>query len=220
MTTRGLLSREERQIRDNLHTLSDMTLEAIGQSIEALQHNDPDLAKIIIENDQEINHIQALIEEECVATIATQQPVATDLRGLVAAMHIAVELERIGDYAAGIANTVLKMQANKITANFIDEITNMAGQCRNIMRSALAAYMDSDAVAAAKVAADDKNIDQTQNELSNKIIRYIGDHPDSITYGTHLLWAVHSLERIGDRATNICEQTLYIIRGEQVDLNR
>jgi len=219
MIERRVLSKDEQQIRDGLQQLSEMVQTAIDNACKALADLDTSLCNTIITGDEKINAQHNEIEQLCLTTIATQQPVATDLRVLVAAMHISVELERMADYASGIAKTIIKM-ANEKPVEGIDKVMLMANACKDILQQAIQAYLAYDSEQAMTVAGKDQEIDNMQTKISDGIIQQMCQNNSLVPFGSCLLWIVHNLERIGDRATNICEQIVYVKMGETPDLNR
>ena len=219
MIERRVLSKDERDIRNGLQKLSEMVQNAIDQACRALTDLDTSLCEAIISGDAKLNAQHADIEQQCLTTIATQQPVATDLRVLVAALHISVELERMGDYASGMGKTMIKMAKEKPVDN-VDEVLQMANACKDMLRQAIEAYMAYDSEKAIKIAEQDQEIDNMQTQISNNIIQQMCANTSLVPFGSCLLWIVHNLERLGDRATNICEQIVYIKTGDVLDLNR
>ena len=213
------LSREEQQIRDRLATLSETVEMAIDRACDALASLDISACEELVKNDENINKQQHVIEKEVLTTIATQQPVATDLRILVAALHISVELERIADYAAGIARIIIKI-ADEQPIAVGDDILNMAESCKEMLTQAIQAYIANDAELAVNIAKRDQQVDDYETKLSNGIIEIISKDAALVPFGSRLLWIVHAIERIGDRVTNICEQIAYIKYAEVQDLNR
>ncbi|WP_455211743.1 phosphate signaling complex protein PhoU [Kaarinaea lacus] len=219
MIERRVLSKDEQQIRDGLQQLSEMVQTAIDDACKALTDLDISLCKTIITGDEKINAQHNKIEQLCLTTIATQQPVATDLRVLVAALHISVELERMADYASGIAKTIVKM-AKERPVGGIDNVMQMATACKDILQQSIQAYLAYDAELAQTIAEKDQEIDGMQTAISDSIIKQMCQDNSLVPFGSCLLWIVHNLERIGDRATNICEQIVYVKKGEIPDLNR
>jgi phosphate transport system protein len=219
MIERRVLSKDEQDIRDGLQKLSEMVQTAIDKACQALISLDASLCETIIADDAAINAQQISIEQQCLTTIATQQPVATDLRILVAALHISVELERMADYASGIGKTIMKM-ANETPVDDVDEVIQMANSCKDMLQRAIQAYMTYDSKQAISIAEKDREIDNMQTRITNNIIHQMCVNTTLVPFGSCLLWIVHSLERLGDRTTNICEQTAYIKTGQMLDLNR
>lgn len=218
MTERRVLNGDETQIRNELQKLSDLVLKTIDNVCEALVNLDVPLCEKIIANDQTVNDQYHKIEKDCFTAIATQQPVAIDLRVLTAALHIGIELERIGDYVAGIADTIIKIAKEEPIA-IVDDVLQMMAQCKEMLNQAVLAYTGDNSEAALSAAQQDFEIDKLQAQLSNNIITQMSKSPSQIPFGARLLWIVHNIERIGDRATNICEQIVYIHQGTYPDLN-
>jgi len=219
MTERRVLNRDENQIRNELQKLSDLVQTAIGNVCDALLNMDSALCEKIIADDKIINHQHHEIEQDCFTTIATQQPVATDLRVLTADLHISIELERIGDYVAGIAETIIKIAKEEPVAG-TKEVLQMMTQCKEMLRQAVQAYISNDPDLAITVAKKDIEIDNQQTRISNDIIAQMKNTPALVPFGARMLWVVHGIERIGDRATNICEQIVYIQQGSVPNLNQ
>jgi phosphate transport system protein len=177
-----------------------------------------DLARQIVADDAHINALRFHIEEACVTLIATQQPAAGDLRAIVATMIIVSELERMADYAAGIAKTVLRMGDEPLLKPLID-LPRMADECRAMARGALDAYVQRDADLARAVAAQDDAVDNLYNQIFRELLSYIVEDPRTTTRALYLLFAAHNLERIGDRAVNISERVIFMTSGELKELN-
>jgi phosphate transport system protein len=211
--TRGMLDRELTQIQDNILRLSSMVETAIQRSIKALKERDVDLAQYIIANDEKINVLRYSIEEQCLTVIATQQPVAGDLRTIIAAMHIAVEMERMGDHAAGIAQLVMRMAGEPLLKPLID-VPRMADIACEMLRSSIDAFLDRDPEAAEAVADRDDEVDQLDDRVYRELLTYMLQDPRNINRATFLLWVSHNLERIADRAKNISERVVFMTTGK------
>jgi phosphate transport system protein len=218
MTERRVLSQDENQIRSELQKLSDLVQTAIENISNALCNLDISLCEEIIANDQIINNLHLKIEQDCFTTVATQQPVAVDLRILTAGLHISIELERIADYVAGIAGTIIKI-AKEVAVDNVNEVAEMLTKCKQMLQQAVQAYMSNDSELALTVAKKDAEIDDMQTQLSSETIKKMCKNPGLVPFGSRLLWIIHSIERIGDRATNICEQIVYIHQGVVPNLN-
>lgn len=216
--TRTTLDRDLNLVQDNLLRMGSLLDAAIAKSLEALAKRDSDLARQIVADDAHINALRFQIEEECITLIATQQPTARDLRAVVAAMIIVSELERMADYAAGIAKTVLRMGDEPLLKPLID-LPRMADECRTMLRRALDAYVAQDADMARAVAAQDDVIDNLYNQIFRELLSYIVEDPHTTTRALFLLFAAHNLERIGDRAVNISERVIFMTSGEMKELN-
>jgi len=216
--TRATLDRDLNAVQDDLLRMGGLLDAAIAKSLEALAKRDQDLARQIIADDAHVNALRFHIEEACLALIATQQPAARDLRAVLAAMIIVSELERMGDYAAGIAKTVLRMGDEALLKPLID-MPRMADECRTMVRRALDAYVAHDADMARAVAARDDVIDNLYNQIFRELLSFIVEDPHTTTRALYLLFAAHNLERIGDRAVNISERVIFMTSGELKELN-
>jgi phosphate transport system protein len=221
MTTssiRSALDREENRIKDDILRMGSMVESAIDNSIAALKQRDGALAQQIIDDDRQINQLRYKIEEECLTVIATQQPAAHDLRSIVAATHIAVELERMGDHAVGNARITLRMLDQPLLKPLID-LPIMANIVKEMTRAGLDSFMRVDEALARQVIARDDEVDQMYQQIFRELLTYMLEDPKNISRATFLLWVAHNLERIGDRATNLCERTIFVSTGKLGDLS-
>lgn len=205
-------------IKDDILRLSELVDRAIGQALICLQERDQDLARQLIDSDEAINDLRFKVEEDCLKLIATQQPTATDLRAVVAAMNIVVDIERMGDYAAGIAKTVIRMGEEPLLKPLID-IPRMVEIARQMLRDAIKAYAARDAAMAKLVASRDDEIDHLYRAIFDELVEIMAVQPEGATRATYLLWVAHNLERIGDRVTNIAERVVFITTGDMRELN-
>ncbi len=216
--SRPAFDRSLAKIQDNLMTLGDDVIRAVDRAMSALVHRNHSQAEQVVEGDKAINELRFKIEESCLSTIATQQPAASDLRRLVAALNVVTDLERIGDYAAGIAKVCLRMPAESDFALPVS-LQAMNDLSLAMLRQVLDAYKTQDATAALAIARKDDVMDQRYQELFTRFLGLIGQPgmgPESALY---LLFVGHNLERIADRVTNIAERVLYMISGEIRELN-
>ena len=221
MTTssvRSALDREENRIKDDILRMGSMVEAAIDNSIAALKQRDGALAQQIIDDDKQINQLRYKIEEECLMVIATQQPAAHDLRSIVAATHIAVELERMGDHAVGNARITLRMLDQPLLKPLID-LPIMANIVKEMTRAGLDAFIRADEGLARQIIDRDDEVDQMYQQIFRELLTYMLEDPKNISRATFLLWVAHNLERIGDRATNLCERTIFVSTGKLGDLN-
>ena len=216
--TRGLLDKELTQTQDQVLRLASMVEQAIQKSVAALKERDVEAAQQVIQDDEHINTLRYTIEESCLAVIATQQPVARDLRTIIAAMHIAIELERMADHAAGTARLVARLASEPLLKPLID-IPRMADIACEMLRDSLDAFVKRDAHAAKVVAVRDDEIDQLYDQVFRELLTYMLQDPRNINRATYLLWVAHNLERIADRITNISERVVFMTTGklEEVD---
>ena len=192
---------------------------AIDASVRALREQDEALAHQVIEHDDQINAVQHAIDEKCLVLIATQQPLAHDLRTILAASNIAAEMERIGDYAEGTARLALKLAGEPFIKPLVD-IPRMAELGRNMLLSALEAFARQDSQAAMQIGEADTAVDDLYNQVYRELLLFMMQDPRTITQATYLIWVAHNLERIADRTTNIAERTVFVDSGRVVDLNR
>ncbi|HZY42450.1 MAG TPA: phosphate signaling complex protein PhoU [Anaerolineae bacterium] len=220
MTTsiRTALNREESIIKDDILRMGSMVESAIDRSITALKQRDAGLAQQIVDDDKKVNQLRFKIEEECLALIATQAPTASDLRNVIGATHIAVELERMADHATGIAKITLRMLDQPLLKPLID-VPIMAGVVKEMTRTALDAFVRGDVELARSVAARDDEVDQLYQQIFRELLTYMLEDPKNIGRATFLLWVAHNLERIGDRAVNLCERAIFITTGQLGELN-
>ena len=214
--SRSILDQELAKVRDNILRLTSMVDTAIDQAMIALRGRDVVLAQNVIVGDNEINHLRYTIEEECLRILATQAPTATDLRTVVAAIHVAVELERVGDYASGIARLVERME-EEAEIDTLHKLPKMAKRARQMVQDSIQAYVDRDAEQAHALIKQDDKIDKQYNKLFRETLQEMQDD-DYIRRATFLLWAGHNLERMGDRATNIAERVIFMLTGEYVEI--
>lgn len=217
-TIRTALNREESIIKDDILRMGSMVESAIDRSIAALKQRDAVLAQQIIDDDKKVNQLRFKIEEECIALIATQAPTAGDLRAVIGATHIAVELERMADHATGVAKITLRMLDQPLLKPLID-VPIMAGVVKEMTRAALDAFVRGDVELARKVAARDDEVDQLYQQIFRELLTYMLEDPKNISRATFLLWVAHNLERIGDRAVNLCERAIFITTGQLGELN-
>ncbi len=206
------------EISESILRLGELVDSAIGRSLESLQQRDTDLARRIIEDDAEINELRFEVEEACLALIATQQPTASDLRAVVAAMNIVVDIERMGDHATGIAKTVVRMGDEPLLKPLID-IPRMVQISREMLRDSLSAYMERDAERARKIALRDDELDHLYKAIFDELVEIMAKDTSTVTRATYLLWTAHNLERIGDRVTNIAERVVFASTGDLKELN-
>lgn len=213
MTTRTLLDKELNKLREHLLHIESMVQSAIERAIKALKEQDGQLAQQIIDDDEAINKLRYKVEKLGVTTIATQQPMASDLRMIISAMHVAVELERMGDHAAGIAHIAIELCNEPLLKPLID-IPRMAQLAQGMLRDSIQAFMDDNADAARAIAARDDEIDQLYDQILRELLTYMIEDPRNIRRATYLLWVAHALERIGDRVTNVSERVLFMETGK------
>lgn len=213
--SRGTLDRELSKLNNDLVRLASRVDLAIGQAMDALMNRDVEAAQIVIQADEEVNALRFEIEEECLTILATQQPVATDLRSIVATMHIATELERIGDHASGIARLVERLQDLEEIESFY-KLPKMAKRSRSMVHRGIDAFIKKDADLASGIVGKDEKIDKHYNRLFRETLEEMREG-ENLRRATYLLWVGHNLERIGDRAINIAERVIFLITGEFIE---
>ena len=215
--TRGMLERELEHIQSDILRMGSQVESAIERSVESLKNRDTQLAQQVINDDDEINKLRFAIEEECLELIATQQPAATDLRVVIAATHIAVELERMADHAEGTATLVKRLSDEPLLKPLID-LPIMGQVACQMIHAALDAFIAHDAEAAQKVARRDDELDALYQQVFRELLTYMLEDPRTISRATYLLWVAHNLERIGDRVTNVCERIIFMATGKLEEL--
>ncbi|MDP1715610.1 MAG: phosphate signaling complex protein PhoU [Anaerolineales bacterium] len=204
---------EIQQVKDEVLLLGSMVEHAIIGSVEALKKRDIKASEKIMAEDNEINKKRFAIENQLMILIATQQPMAHDLRLLASCMEIISELERMGDYAKGIANINLRMGEEPLLKPLID-IPRMAQKGADMLHRALSAFINEDVEAAKGIPVEDDEVDALYNQVYRELMTFIIQDPKSIERANWLLWVAHNLERVADRVTNICERTVFIATGE------
>jgi phosphate transport system protein len=200
-------------LRSHTLELGGLTVTALERVIGALQEDDRPVAREIAATDDIIDELHAAIQRESIVILAMQQPTARDLRAITAAMMIAGELERIGDYVTGIAKLICR-ELREPALPPAHDLYRMARASRRMLQRSLDAYATQDAALARRVWHDDPTIDTFQQRLYNDLLMSMTHQPHILVRATHLLFTVHNLERIADRATNICEQILFMVEGE------
>ncbi len=204
---------ELKQIKDDVLVLGSMVEQAIVDSVEALKKRDIKAAERLYAADQEINRRRFDIENRLMIMIATQQPMAHDLRLLASIMEINSELERMGDYAKGISNINIRMGDAPLLKPLID-IPRMAQKGADMLHRALTAFVNEDIETARQIPAEDDEVDALYKQVYRELMTIIIGDPTTIERANWLLWAAHNLERFADRVTNICERTVFIVTGE------
>lgn len=216
---RVAFSQSLRELQDGVITLGSMVEKAVGRAIESLTNQDAGLAQQVVENDEQINKMRWQLEEDAILLMATQAPMAGDLRRIAAVMHIVTELERMADHAEGIAVLTLRTADEPHLKPLVD-IPRMADIARELLSEALDAYIDNDAERARQIARRDDEVDRLYEQVYRELLTYMISDPRTITRATHLLWVAHNVERIADRVTNICERVVFVVTGEIEEMNR
>jgi phosphate transport system protein len=214
-----MFDREYAEICANLNSMWQKLDWAIAQAMLALTERDAKLAEEIIARDAQINTLRFQIEEACLTLIATQQPAASDLRAVVAVMHMVVELERMGDHAAGIGKTIILMEHEPLLKKQMKKIPKMGDLSRQMLADCMQAFSKRDSEWAREIASRDAEMDHYYKDVFERLVKIMAKDPDMVTRATYMMWCAHNLERIADRVTNIAEQIIFMTTGDMRELN-
>lgn len=215
---RELFQKELQSVQESMLVMASMVEKAIEQSVLALKTRDLQLAQRVIEDDLKINHQRFGIEEQCLLLIATQQPIASDLRIVAAVLNIITDLERMGDHAEGIAKVAI-MSSDEPPIKPLIDIPRMSEMAGSMLHRSMDAFMARDGNAATQIALEDDLVDQLYEQVYRELLTFMMADPGTINRATHLLWVAHNLERIADRVTNICERVVFLTTGKMDELN-
>ena len=218
MNARLIFLEELNRLRHDILTIATRVEEDLGKAVTALRKNDVELAKEVIRDDAVVNAMQLKIEDETAIVLATQQPVARDLREMVTIFKLTSSLERIGDHAVHLAKTVVKLSGELPFRSF-ERMEKMAETGREMIRSAISSYLNQDAEGARKAASMDNTIDGEHKELTEEVLSLMKEHPELIQQASKILHTSSQLERLGDHITNICENIIYMAEGRHEELN-
>ncbi len=218
MRVRSGLDRRLSMLQDDVVALGNMVEKSIVRALDSLQRRDLQAAEEVVKEDDYIDSKRFEIEEQCIDLIATQQPMAGDLRILVTILHIAVELERMGDYAEGIAKITLMIGEEPLLKPLVD-IPRMSEKAIQMLHRSLEAFVNRDTVAAIQVCNQDDEVDELYDQVYRELLGLMIEDPSTIQRATYLLWVSHDLERIADRATNIAERVVYLVTGKMEEIN-
>ena len=206
-----------KELEKDVTQMGEMVITAINRSVEALKVLNADEARRIIADDMLINRKRWDIEEKCVNLIATQQPVASDLREILAILCIVTDLERMGDYAGGIGKIVVMHGGEPLIKPLVD-IPRMAEKGVSMLKKSLDAFVRRDAQAAATISGEDDDVDLLYEQVYRELLAYMIKDPGTITRATYLIWAAHNLERFADHVTNICERIVFLVTGDMTEV--
>ena len=207
-----------RELEKEVVNMGDMVIAATSRSVEALKARNIDDAMKIIAEDLLINKKRWDIEERCIKLIALQQPVASDLREIIAVLNIITDLERMGDYAEGIAKIVVMLGTEPLVKPLVD-IPRMEEKAASMLKRSLEAFVRRDAQAAKAICNEDDDVDMLYDQVYRELLTYMIEDPKTISRATPLIWAAHNLERIADRVTNICERIVFLVTGSMQEIN-
>lgn len=218
---RTAFDESQSHIEDGVRLLSSRVDKAISDAMEALRTRNMTLARSVVDGDLEVNEHRYELEEEVLTMMATQAPVASDLRESVSVLSIVADLERIGDHAEGIARIALFL-GDETIASTEPELWVMADKAREMLRSSIASFLDRDEGTARATCDRDDEVDEIYDRIHRHVIQQLAALPNDareFDAYTHLLWTSHNLERIADRATNICERAIFLVTGKLEEIN-
>jgi phosphate transport system protein len=216
--SRMTLDRQLSNLHDEILLLGSMVEQAMLSSVDALKRRDISAAQKICKNDTLINEKRYAIENNILIILATQQPIAHDLRIITANLEIITELERMGDYAKGIAKVIILLKDDPISIP-IKEFSHMTELSVSMLHRALSAFITEDSQAARFIPAEDEEVDKLYNAVHHIIVKAMIENPACIDHANLLMWVAHNIERMADRVTNICERTVFIATGELLELD-
>lgn len=205
--------RHLRELQDSILSMGSMVENSLSRSMEALKNRNVELANQVIEDDYDIDKKRFEIEEQCIDLIITQQPMASDLRIIIAVLNIIVDLERIGDYAEGISKITITIGDEPPLKPLID-LPRMTEITSSMLRRVLEAFINHDVEVAKAIYAEDDVIDNLYDQVFRELLSFMVEDPHTITRATRLIWVAHKLERCADRVTNIAERVIYIATGK------
>jgi len=216
--TRNLFEQQLHRLQDEILELGSSVDKSLLEVVVALRRRDLAAARRLEAHDEIINKKRFAIEEDCLTLIATQQPMARDLRILAAILEVITELERMGDYVKGIGHIITMLGPEPLPPDLLDHFDSMASLSTKMLRRSLDAFIAGDARAAKAIPAGDDEVDKLYNLVYRDLLNQMIANPESIDHATHLLWVAHNLERFADRVSNICERTLFFATGEMMEI--
>ena len=216
--TRQAYHKALKELQDEVLVMGDMVAKAMKDSIEALKTRDLEMSKKIIKDDIIINKKRFEIEERCLQMIATQQPMAIDLRTIAAILSIITDLERIGDHAEGNAKINVMIGKEPLVKPLID-VPRMAEKGLSMLDRVLKAFINRDAASARAICDEDDEVDNLYNQIYRELLLLMIENPKKIEGATYLIWLAHNLERIADRVTNIAERVVFMVTGKMEEVN-
>ena len=215
--TRELYGQELKDLRNSVVAMASMVDKAVNSAVVALVQRDVSMAQQVVADDRAINEHRWRTEEQALLVIATQAPMAKDLRMIAAVIHIVTDLERMADHAAGIAKIALQTADQPPLKPLVD-IPRMSEIARTMLHDAITAFIEDDQTAARAIVARDDEVDALYEQIYRELLTFMLADPTTIDQATHLLWAAHNLERIADRVTNICERVVFAATGQLEEL--
>ena len=215
---RETLDRQVHHLQEEVLLLGSMVEQAIVAAVDALIRRDVPASRKIFNNDMLINEKRYAIENAILILIATQQPMARDLRLMAAILEVITELERMGDYAKGISKISIKLGDASLPISMRD-LSSMADLAVSMLHRALGAFFDGNAQLAHEIPAEDDKVDEFYNQIHHEVVASMISNPETIDQANQMMWVAHNLERFGDRVTNICERTVFIATGELMEMD-
>ncbi len=217
---RDILDRKICHLLEEILVMDSMVESATVDAVDALKRHDLNQAQTVYDFDQRINARRFELENETIITIATQQPImAGDLRVVASILEVVGELERMGDYAKGIAKICL-MIGNEPHVKPLIDIPKMSEIVIDMLHRAVTAFVNMDVLTARNIPAEDDQVDALYNMVYRDLAQVILNDPATVDQANHLLWAAHNLERMADRVTNICERTIYCVTGQLIEIDK
>jgi phosphate transport system protein len=210
---RESFDRHLHELQDELLVMGSMVEKALERAMEALKNRDLELARQVIADDAKINRKRFDIEEKCIELIVTQQPMASDLRIIIAVLNIIVDLERIADHAEGNAKIAV-MIGNEPPLKPLIDLPRMCQKTIDMLKRSLDAFINRDAEAARRICDEDDEVDSLYDQVFRELLTFMAEDSKTITRATRLIWVGHNLERSADRVTNICERVIYVVTGK------
>ncbi len=218
MTIRVEYAHQLQELRGDVVTMASMVDKAIARAMDALVRQDVAMARQVVADDRAINTHRWATEDRAVMILATQGPMAGDLRTITGVIHIVTDLERMADHAAGIAKIVVDTGNEPLLKPLVD-VPRMAELGRAMLADSVTAFIEDDAEAARAIAERDDEVDRLYDQVYRELLTYMMADPGTINPATHLLWVAHNLERVADRVTNICERVVFTVTGEMEEIN-
>jgi phosphate transport system protein len=215
---RNVYDEELRELRQVLLQMGGMVEKALSRSIEALKNVDADVAREVIDGDQKINELEHIVEEKVLGLILRQQPVAKDLRRIMAALKIASDLERMADLSVDIAKVAIRIEGQTLIKPLVD-IPKMGEKTQKMVSQSLNSYIDENVQEAIELANLDDEVDDLYNSIIRDLINLMVEKPESINQALQLSFVGRYIERIADHATNVAESVVYLVEGKRTDLN-
>jgi phosphate transport system protein len=215
--TREHYGQELKDLRSSVVAMASMVDKAINNAVVALMQRDVSIAQQVVAEDRAINEHRWRTEEQALLVIATQAPMASDLRMIAAVIHIVTDLERMADHAAGIAKIALQTADQPPLKPLVD-IPRMSEIARTMLHDAITAFIEDDQAAARAIVGRDDEVDALYEQIYRELLTFMLADPTTIDQATHLLWVAHNLERIADRVTNICERVVFAATGQLEEL--